>query len=345
MERLPPRANFLRAKTLWEIGLHIAADPATRYGGNRDMCIVVGSGSGETFRPWLRLATGSPDLAYAVANGEIEMAFVNPSGLLTQAYRGTGLFPEPLPVRVVAVYPSWDRFVFAIHPRTGLTSLAELKDKQYPLRLSIREDPTHSTRALIDQTFAAYGLSLDDLLGWGGTLQLNGPPHDERRIAALRAGEIDAIFDEGLPAGWFEDALAAGMRPVTLDEEVFGQLEAIGWRKVVLPAGSIPGLTESHTCLDYSGWPLYTRASLPEDDVYKVCGALFARADEIPWEEPAYTGIDQLGRDTEATPIDVPLHPGAERWFADYASGKRTERVDVPPPPESRPGQRAWLRR
>ena len=35
----------------------------------------------------------------------------------------------------------------------------------------------------------------------------------------------------------------------------------------------------------------------------------------IPWEEGTYTGLGQLGRDTEATPLDVPLHPGAERWY------------------------------
>ena len=62
------------------------------------------------------------------------MAMINPSGLLTQAYRGTGLFPQPLPVRILAVYPSLDHFVYVIHPRTGLKSLAEIKEKKYPLR-------------------------------------------------------------------------------------------------------------------------------------------------------------------------------------------------------------------
>ena len=50
------------------------------------------SGSGERYRPWLRLACGSPILAQAVVHGELEGAFVNPSGFVTQAYRGTGLF-------------------------------------------------------------------------------------------------------------------------------------------------------------------------------------------------------------------------------------------------------------
>lgn len=316
MERLPRGANFQRALMLWEIGLQIAGDPNTPYYGPRDMCICVGSGSGESFRPWLRMSTGSPILAHAVCRGELEMAMVNPSGFLTQAYRGTGLFSEPLPVRVLANYPSWDRYVHVVHPRTGLKSLAEIKEKKYPLRLSIREDATHSTRVLLDQTLAVYGFTLADLESWGGSLQLNGGPGDERRMKALHDGTIDAIFDEGLVL-WFDEALAADMRPVPLDDFAFKKLEALGWRRVGIAKGRYPHLKEDHECLDYSGWPLYTRASLPEEDAYKVCDAINARKEEIFWEE-AFTGVGQLGQDTPGTPLDVPLHPGAEKWYREH---------------------------
>lgn len=316
MEPLPKGANFVRAKTLWEIALHIAGNPLTPYYGPRDMCISVGSGSGESFRPWLRMSTGSPAIAKAVAREELELAFVNPSGALTQAYRGTGIFSEPLPLRVVASFPTWDRFVYLFHPRTGITSLAEVKERRYPLRLSIREDTTHSTRVLVDQTLAAYGFSLADLESWGGSFQLNGPPGDARRMAALRNDELDAIFDEGLVL-WFDEALAHGMRPVELDESAFAYLEKIGWRRVVMPAGAFPHLEADYTAIDYSGWPLYTRASLPDDDAYKVCEALFARQAEVPWED-TFRRVEDLGLDLEAIPRDVPLHPGAARWYREH---------------------------
>jgi TRAP-type uncharacterized transport system substrate-binding protein len=241
---------------------------------------------------------------------------VNPSGFLTQAYRGTGLFSEPLPVRVLANYPSWDRYVHVIHPRTGLKSLAEIKEKKYPLRLSIREDKTHSTRVLLDQMLAVYDFTLDDLESWGGSLQLNGGPGDERRMKAIHDGTIDAIFDEGLVL-WFDEALASEMHPVALDDFAFKKLQALGWRRVNIPKGRYPHLKEDHECIDYSGWPLYTRASLPDEDAYKVIDAINARKDEIFWEE-AFTGIGQLGQDTPGTPLDVPLHPGAEKWYREH---------------------------
>ncbi len=317
MESLPSGANFKRAKMLWEIGLHIAGDPNEPYMGNRDTCITVGSGSGDRFRPYLKMSTGSALLAGAVVRGDLDMAMVNPSGMLTQAYRGAGVFSDPLPVQVVACYPSWDRFACLIHPRTGLSSIAQIKEQRFPLRLCIREDPAHSTRILVDQILAAYGFSLADIKSWGGSLFLVGGPGDKRRLNALEQGTIDAVFDEGLRT-WVPIALAAGLEPVQIEEAVLQQLEALGWRRALIPAGRYPNLTSDHLCIDFGGWPLYTRASIPDEVVYKVCAALDARNSEIPWEAGAYTGIGQLGQDTEATPLDVPLHPGAAQWYGEH---------------------------
>jgi TRAP-type uncharacterized transport system substrate-binding protein len=314
VEAVPRGANFARIKMLWEIGVHVAADESARTTGNREMCIIVGSGSGDKFAPSLRMATGSPLLAYDVARGELDLSIMNPSALLTQAYRGYGMFSQALPVRVIAIYPSWDRFVLAIHPRTGLRSLAELQERRYPLRLSTRQDAVHATRILTDQIFALYGFSLSDLQSWGASLQWVSRPGERSRLAAIEDGSIDAVFDEGI-GNWIEPALRAGFRLITLEESVLRQLEAIGWRRVIISAGRYAGLDVDHVCLDFGGWPLYTRASLPDEQAYLICSALQEREELIPWDERVYSGLDQLGRDTEATPIEVPFHPGAERWY------------------------------
>ena len=317
MEALPRGANFVRAKTLWEIGLHIAGNPATPYGGNRDMIITVGSGSGAQFRPWLRLATGSAILAEDVASGGVELAFVNPSALLTQAYRGVGLFRAPLPVRIIAVYPSWDRFVFMVHPRTGVHALKDIKEKRYPLRVSVREDPTHSTLVLIDQALSLHGFTLRDIESWGGRLVVCGSPFDDRRMTSLRRGELDAIFDEGIKT-WLDEALACGLAPVELSAHEFEQLGQFGWRRVALPQARFPRLIRDVDALDFSGWPIYASASLAEQTAHDICGAIAARTAEIPWEKGTDGSAQQMGRESDATPMDVPLHPGAERWYREH---------------------------
>jgi len=318
MEPLPKGANFVRGKTLWEIGLHIAGNPATPYGGNRDMVITVGSGSGAGFRPWLQLATGSAILAEEVAKGDgVDLAFVNPSALLTQAYRGVGLFSAPLPLRIVAVYPSWDRFVFMFHPRAAIRSLADIKAKRYPLHISVREDPTHSTLVLIDQAFALHGFALKDIESWGGRLAVCGGPSDARRLEALRRGELDAVFDEGIKV-WLDAALEAGLVPLELQPAEFDALARLGWRRVLLPKARFPRLAKDVDTLDFSGWPIYANASLPDQVAYDICGALAAREAEIPWEAGSGGNALMMGRDTELTPMDVPLHPGAQRWYREH---------------------------
>ena len=313
METLPTGANFKRAKILWELGLHIAGNPETKYGGNRDVRITVGSGGGETFKPWLNLATGSAIMAYSVAKGDVDMAFVNPSAMLTQAYRGTGIFTRALPLRIIGNYPSVDRFVVIMRKSLGFKSLHDVKKAKYPLQISLREDPTHSTLVLVAQLLANYGMTLADIESWGGKIHPAGPPNDKRRLAGIRDGSIDAVFDEGISI-WLKEALANGMELVNLEPETFEALGKIGWRKVNLRTGRFADLPD-YDSIDFSGWPLYARADLPEKTAYDVCAAFGARHEFMPWETGTHEGISHVGTETEATPMDVPLHPGAERWY------------------------------
>jgi TRAP-type uncharacterized transport system substrate-binding protein len=282
------------------------------------MCIVVGSGSGESFKPSLRLATGSAILAHDVVNGGIEMAFVNPSAMLTQAHRGVGLFTAKLPVRIIGSYPSWDRFVLAIRKSLGFRTLADVKKARYPLKISLREDPTHSTLVLISQLLACYGMSIADIESWGGVIQRVGGPGAKQRLEGLRSSTLDAVFDEGIVA-WLGEALNNGMSLLELEPETFLHLGSLGWRRVLLPTSRYPQLTKDHACIDFSGWPLYASESLPEQVAYDVCAALAAREDEMPWDRADYSGITQLFHETDATPMDVPLHAGAARWYREHA--------------------------
>ncbi len=82
-----------------------------------------------------------------------------------------------------------------------------------------------------------------------------------------------------------------------------------------------PQLTRDHACIDFSGWPLYAGDALPDQVAYDVCSAFAAREDEMPWDESSYTSIAQVFHETEATPMDVPLHPGAARWYEEHGAG------------------------
>src|SRR6476646_2373946 len=84
----------------------------------------------------ISFATGSFREIIAVAQGAYSLAWVNPSVLLTMAYRGKGPFKKRLPLRTIAVFPSFDVMGFAVHESTGITSLAQIKQERKALRIS-----------------------------------------------------------------------------------------------------------------------------------------------------------------------------------------------------------------
>ena len=173
---------------------------------------------------------------------------------------------------------------------------------------------------LIEQLFAAYGMTLSDIESWGGEIQRVGGPGSTERLDALRAGRMDAVLDEGIRT-WLPVALDNGLAVLEPEPEAFAQIEALGWRRVVLPKSLYPQMPADRACIDFSGWPLYARASLPDRVAYDVCAAFAARESEMPWEENTYTGIAQVFHETDATPMDVPLHPGAARWYEEHPNG------------------------
>jgi TRAP-type uncharacterized transport system substrate-binding protein len=182
----------------------------------------------------------------------------------------------------------------------------------------VREDPTHSTHVLIEQAFALHGFTLGDIESWGGKLVLCGGPSDARRLEPMARGEIDAVFDEGIKV-WLDEALAAGLAPLELNEDEFAAMGKLGWRRVRLPKARVPRLVKEIDALDFSGWPIYANAALPEQTAYDVCAALAAREAEIPWEKDSDGSALHMVSDTETTPMDVPLHPGAERWYREHS--------------------------
>jgi hypothetical protein len=267
-------------------------------------------------------ASDAPVSIPEVAEGGILAAIVNPSGALTMACRGAAPFQRPLPLCAISVIPSWDQFGFAVSPSTGLTSLRDIAAKRYPLRVSLRGNrPGHATLMMMDAILRASGFSLDDLKAWGGEVRYDhGLPVDPNfpwgphRIDAVPRGEVDALFDEGLPA-WANRALELGMRFLPLDEEAMRPLEAMGMRRAHIRPADYPGLKEEVLTVDFSGWPVYTSTSAPDAEVRAFCIALEAAADRIPWEGTGPLPIDRMVQNTPDTPLDVPFHPAAEKYW------------------------------
>jgi len=267
--------------------------------------------------PLTLFASDDPEVIDDVVSGRVQVAIMNPVDPLALAYRGTGPFSKPLPLRVITVIPSEDQFAFAVSERMGVTSLEEIRDRQVPLRVSLRKQPGHATHFYVEHILSAAGFSLDDIKSWGGEIRYDAAiPQAAERLDAIARGEIDAIFDEAINR-WIYQALDHGIRPLSLEGSLLAKLEAMGFRRGVIPKADYPKLSADVVSLDFSGWAVFARGDTPDDLITAFCRALVARKEQIPWQGEGPLPLDLMCRNTRDTPLVIPLHPAAERVWRD----------------------------
>jgi TRAP-type uncharacterized transport system substrate-binding protein len=267
--------------------------------------------------PVTLFASDSPAAIWEVASGKVQFAIINPSMILKMAALGSPPFTEPLPLRSIAVLPSSDQMVFAVTADTGLKSFTDIRQRRFPLKVSLRGQPDHSLHIITKHTLAAAGLSLDDIVSWGGEVRYDkGMPYGENRIGAVQRGEIHAVFDEGAST-WGNIALELGMTFLSLDAEPMKRLERLGLRGGLIKRTNFPKLNRDVPTIDFSGWPIYTHEKTADLLVTDFCQALEGSKDRIPWAKDAPLPLAQMVRDTPEGHLEVPLHPAAERFWHD----------------------------
>lgn len=254
-----------------------------------------------------------------LAEGKVSLAWINPSAAVTLAYRGKGPLGARVPLRTIAVFPSYDVMGFAVHESTGIESLAQIKKERFPLRLSTgpasrrelaESPPTFTVCAVLK----AAGFTLADIRKWGGKVRpVSRPSHPERR-AAIEAGAVDAVFDEGIKS-WGQTALDHGFRYLPIDGAVLRRLQAMGYRASVVPKSRFKGMADDVPTIDFSGWPMVVRADMPDDVACALCEAIEKRKALIPTDNFEPLNIARLCANDDEAPYDVPLHPGAERFY------------------------------
>jgi TRAP-type uncharacterized transport system substrate-binding protein len=267
----------------------------------------------------ISFATGSFPEIVGIARGDYSLAWINPSVMLTMAYRGKGVFKKRLPLRTIATFPSFDVMGFAVRESTGITSLAQIKREKIPLQVSTGFVPKSdlagsATMFTVAATLRAAGFTLADIRKWGGKIHSVPRPSDPRRRAAIADGSINAVFDEGIKS-WGQSALDHGFRYLPIDGAVLRQLKALGYRTSAMSRCGFRGLKIDIPTVDFSGWPMIVHADMPNKLAYALCEAIEMRRDLIPTDNFKKLAMKQLCSNDDEAPFDVPLHPGARRFY------------------------------
>ena len=250
-----------------------------------------------------------------VAKRRVDVAFINPSAIVTMAYRGKGFYKERLPLRALASFPSWDKMAFAVAKELKLKSLFEIRERKLPLRVSTRPSGIdNTTHYSVTQILSLYRLSFAKIKQWGGTVQETPRPTSPERLSGIRTGTINAIFDEGLH-NWLDEALDHGFEVLPIEPKILKQLSTLGYEPSVIPSAKFKQLKTDVDTIDFSGWPLITHRGFSNDLAYAICEAIDARQAIIPIDDESPLDMKKIAGATEAAPLGIPLHPGAKRYY------------------------------
>lgn len=266
---------------------------------------------------WRDSVLGGTGPAILVGRKQYDFGFGNPVGLARMAYLGRGFYKQKIPLRAIGVFPTWDRLIFAVRKDSGIESIEDIKKQRYPVRISTRRrGKLQTTLYAIEEVLKAYGMSLRDIERWGGKVMEAPSPSSEERKKAIHTGKADAVFDEGVKS-WGKLALDAGMNFLPVNDDAARHMEKIGFPSALLTRKHYPKMERDIQTIDFSGWTFFCHADLPAQIAYNMAKAVDLCHKEIPVDhfDKRPMTMREFCRGGEAGQLNIPLHPGAKRYF------------------------------
>jgi TRAP transporter TAXI family solute receptor len=259
---------------------------------------------------------GDSDIAFTLADTAID------------AVKGAEPFGHPLGVRALAkIYTTYAHVV--VPADSGIETIEDLRGKT----LSVGS-PNSGSEILGKRLLEVAGLDPDE------DVDLTGLSVGES-VAAMRDGTIDAFtWTGGVPTGAVTDlATTDPIRMVALDRYLPEMRKRFGTAYVEeeFEKGDYKGVPATKTI----GIPnlLMVSEDMPDDLAYDITAALFAGKERLGAITPLAKTLDpEKAKESIET---VPLHPGAERFYAEGgdrhnaslpAPAPRRERAATAPP-------------
>jgi TRAP-type uncharacterized transport system substrate-binding protein len=159
----------------------------------------------------------------------------------------------------------------------------------------------------------AYGLTAETLRSWGGSLgdAMGQVPTDFDVI----------ISDLGSPANnpesaiWSNASQRLPLRFLELPEPLLARLSQIpGEQRVVAHISLLRGIDRPISTVGRSGEAIFCRADTPEQAAYDLARAIDLHRGSLKWYIRPYS----YDPHTVSKDLDVPLSPGAERYYREH---------------------------
>lgn len=291
-----------RAGGVWSVFTEGVAESIRK--SNKGSIVTVEPGS----------TTGNPGL---VNQGKVPFGMAY-SLTAYEAYKGLEPYDSANPnLRSVAVIIPKNLYQFTVSEKTGLTSIQEIKDKKFPLKISV-DDKGSMADIITRAVFKAHGFTYQDIESWGGKVfNLDGGKSYEM----MADGRMDAAPD-ALPAPSGDILEASATQKLNIlklsDEAIAKVSEELKMGKGTVQKGT-------YKFLDYDvptvNTPviLLVNKDVPDDEVYRVAKSIYSNFEYL---YTVHESLKDLNKDNIADVGGVPLHPGAEKFLKEIGALK-----------------------
>lgn len=277
---------------------------------------IMGETQAEIYRKYIDEITSISVLPYTggigncnlLHQGEADIA--HGFGTETQlAMAGEWPYEEEMPgLRALVGHLDTYWYAFAIRADTGITSMEELKEKEFPLRLAVLT-PGSSGDWLTQNFLSAHGMSYDDIKEWGGSVSHLSFAAAADAVRDGRAHAFGQLATPGHPT-WTELAATADINFIPISDEAMEWFkEEYGYVEGFIPEGEF-GVDEDVPVIGFYTMLLATE-DLPEEIAYQITKVTVENKEFLVEGYSAFRDFDP----ERAWDVPVPLHEGALRYY------------------------------
>jgi TRAP-type uncharacterized transport system substrate-binding protein len=235
---------------------------------------------------------------------------------MCSAYHGTGNYVNDKPMqnlRLIANIQAPPRFlIVAVKAGGSLADLSQIREKRWPVRVyAARND------AAANAVLAYYGLSVESIVAAGGYVGNSQP--DPSHQPDPTSYDVIISMGTGLTTApevksWTDVIRNNNWNFLELPEALLVKLALdLHAERAIIPYGLVPGIdrTIPSIALNGSGTVVYSRADVPDSFAYDVARALDEHQERLLWTNEYFS----YNIRTVWKACDVPLHPGAARYY------------------------------
>jgi TRAP-type uncharacterized transport system substrate-binding protein len=253
---------------------------------------------------------------------------ITESGFLAWAHAGRYVYAEDGPyanLRLIAKIEDPTYLLVAVKADSTITNLAQIAEQRLPVTILGGDTPT--SKPVLDH----YGLTREAVESWGGSMQ------SAIVAGALGVTEFDLIVNElASPANnressfWTTLSQKFALRFLDLPEELLEQMantKDLGMTRAVAKWGLLRGVDRPIPTVARSGEAIFARADTPEEAAYDVAKAIDAHRSALKWFIRPYSYDSRSVWQN----FDVPLHPGARRYYCEVGYLAESPDHECPP--------------